>query len=340
MQTIILEEFGMFLGKKSERFVIKQKGRAIAEFPATEVERIIISSSGISISSAAIYLAVEKRVPIAFTYSDGHPFGFLTPTQGHGTVITRRMQFLHGESEKATALAKAFVFGKIMNQRNLLRMWAKSRTRTDRTIAEKLFELSDMVDSHSKELEDIFGPCTKDIRQKIMNIEGRCASWYWDGVSHVIPQSFGFTHRETRGAKDPLNMLLNYGYGILYSEIWAAASIAGLDPFAGFLHVDRPGRPSLILDLIEEFRQQTVDRVIIALATKRVLEGDKVSVADELTKEARNEVAVAVLDRFSYRTLWEGQKVELKNIMVRQAWQVARYLKDETHNYKPFILRG
>src|SRR5204862_398077 len=94
--------------------------------------------------------------------------------------------------------------------------------------------------------------------------------------------------REGRGATDPLNAALNYGYGILYAQVERALLLAGLDPYAGFLHADRPGKPSLVLDLIEEFRQAVVDRTLIGQvnrgvafaldeatwATRRVIEQD------------------------------------------------------------------
>jgi CRISPR-associated protein Cas1 len=77
-----------------------------------------------------------------------------------------------------------------------------------------------------------------------------------------MPEQYDWPGREGRGAQDPLNSLLNYGYGILYGQVEQAIILAGLDPYAGFLHADRPGKPSLTLDLIEEFRQVAIDRVV------------------------------------------------------------------------------
>src|SRR5205823_7661479 len=87
---------------------------------------------------------------------------------------------------------------------------------------------------------------------------------YWEAVTEIISQKVEFLGREHVGATDAVNSLLNYGYGILYAQVWGAVINAGLEPFAGFLHVDRPGKPSLVLDLVEEFRQPVVDRTVIA----------------------------------------------------------------------------
>ena len=339
MDTIILEDFGLFLGKKSERFTIKKKGKLVAEFPAHEVERIIVSSSGVSLSSAALHLAVENRIPVSFTYRSGHPFGFLTPTIGHGTVLTRRAQYLEFGSKNATELAKGFVRGKVMNQKRLLKAWAKSRTRTKPKLADVLNKLADGIEEKERDIRNISGELNADLRLLIMNLEGQAASYYWSGVSELLPSSLRFTTRITRGAKDPFNMVLNYGYGILYSEVWSAVSRAGLDPYAGFLHVDRPGRPSLVLDLIEEFRQQIVDRTIVANIVTSSPDPSFLIENTELSKSARQMIADLVIKRLSTRVDFGGKKSPLRNIIVRQAWQVSKFLKKETPRYKPFFLK-
>jgi CRISPR-associated protein Cas1 len=339
LNTIILEDFGVFLGKKSERFTVKKKGVTIAEFPATEVDRIIISSSGATVSSAALHLAVENRVPVAFTYRSGHPFGFLTPTIGHGTVLTRRSQYLEFGSELATELAKGFVIGKLRNQKRLLKVWARTRTRTYPSISDMLYKLSEQVSEKEQEILELTGQLNKDLRLSIMNLEGLAASAYWTGVSEILPPIFGFTSRVTRGAKDPFNMILNYGYGILYSEVWSCVTRAGLDPYAGFLHVDRPGRPSLVLDVIEEFRQQVVDRPVISNFIHSPPELPDFVEDNELSKTARQTVADLVIGRLSTRVQYGDKKSPLRNIMMRQAWNVSKFLKKEVSQYKPFFLK-
>jgi CRISPR-associated protein Cas1 len=337
--TIILDDFGLFLGKKSERFIIRKKGKKIAEFPASDVDRIIIASKGASLSSAAIYLAVENRVPLSFSYSSGHPFAFLTPTIGHGTVITRRSQYTHAESVRGCILANGFVKGKLLNQRCLLNSWAKNRTRTDPKVSDNLFDFVSTLDDITNELENVNRQLDSHVRQHLMNIEGRGAISYWAGVSLIVPSDLQFKGRETRGAEDPLNMMLNYGYGILYSEVWSAVTTAGLDPFAGFLHVDRPGRPSLVLDLIEEFRQQVVDRIVIKLVTKKIVTAEKIVGDEGLSKNVKEKLAADIISRLAENVSFQDKKIALKNVIVRQAWAVAKYLRSESQTYVPFTLR-
>jgi len=338
IHTIILDDFGTFLGKKGDRLVVKKSGSTLAEFPVSQVERVIVSSAGASLSSAALYLAVENRIPVSFTYTDGTPFGFLTPTQGHGTVMTRRAQYTECSSERGMHLAKGFITGKMENQKALLTQWAKSRIRSSSQTSEHLFDLASNIDMMCLEIEKVAGNLESRTRETLMNIEGRAAAKYWEGVSLIVPEEFNFKARHTRGARDSFNMLLNYGYGILYSEVWSAVNKAGLDPFAGFLHVDRPGRPSLVLDMIEEFRQQAVDRVIVRLVVRQMIKPVE-SEGIELTKQVRETIASAIIERFSEQVQVLETKIQLKNVIVRQAWAVAKFLRGEATCYKPFTLR-
>lgn len=99
----------------------------------------------------------------------------------------------------------------------------------------------------------------------LLSIEGRAAQKYWAGVKQLFLTEVDWPGRRTQGATDAVNSALNYGYGILYGQVERALVLAGLDPYAGFLHVDRPGKPSLVFDLVEEFRQTVVDRTVIAI---------------------------------------------------------------------------
>jgi CRISPR-associated protein Cas1 len=339
VHTIILEDFGSFLGKKSDRFIVKKKGQTLGEFPVSQVDRILVSSAGASLSSAALYLAVENRIPVSFTYSDGTPFGFLTPTRGHGTVLTRRAQYLEASSEVGALLARRMIEGKMLNQKHLLLSWSKNRARTDRATSDHLDGLAREIDPLLSKLGSHVGPLDDSFRQALMNIEGRAAVHYWSGVSAVLPDSLEFTGRTTRGASDAFNMLLNYGYGVLYSEVWAAVNTAGLDPFAGFLHVDRPGRPSLVLDLIEEFRQQSVDRVLVTMFSRRMLGPDIKGPDGTLSKNARTSVATGVIERLEERVQFLESKIPLKNVILKQAWAAAKLLRREATDYRPFYQR-
>jgi len=144
-----------------------------------------------------------------------------------------------------------------------------------------------------------------------------------------------FETREHRGAPDVVNSALNYGYGILYTQVWGALMNAGLEPFGGFLHVDRPGKPSLVLDLIEEFRQPVVDRAVIAACTK----GTKFETREGmLSDESRRAVAGAVLERLGSEVAFRARRQLVKSVIQIQARNLASHLRGGDA-YRAFALK-
>ena len=106
----------------------------------------------------------------------------------------------------------------------------------------------------------------EDCRDRIMGVGGTGAEIYWRTWARLIPEEWNFSGRDYPAAKDPINSLLNFGYYVLEQDVWGAVLYAGLDPYAGFLHADRPGKEKLVYDMMEEFRPLMVDRVVVSLA--------------------------------------------------------------------------
>jgi CRISPR-associated protein Cas1 len=142
---------------------------------------------------------------------------------------------------------------------------------------------------------------------------------------------------KTRGATDLVNQCLNYGYGILYAQVERAVLLAGLDPYAGFLHEDRPGKPSLVLDLVEEFRAHAVDRSIFALLNQRVaLRQDQ---SGRLDPPTRGTLARRINERLETEEHHEGRHRRLRSIIQSQARHLAAYLRGEVPAYQPWTGR-
>ncbi len=144
-----------------------------------------------------------------------------------------------------------------------------------------------------------------------------------------MPSSF--KTREGRGSQEIANAMLNFGYAILSSYIFNAIVNAGLEPYLGFYHVQRPGKPSLVLDLMEEYRAQVVDRAVIKL---RQNASDKKFLEPSLKKELINEVQKVLAKRHLYRK----KKVRLENIIQRQVYRLSGYFQ-ERQKYKPYLFK-
>ncbi len=340
---IFLDDFGVFLGRKRNRFVIKKEGEK-KEIVADEVESIICCSSGVAMSASALHLAVKNNIQVVFARYGGWPYAVLMPASMTGSVRARREQFLAYNDERGFVLAKKFVVGKLINQANLLKLMAKNRRQTSPGLAEKLYHAGKAIDETNRRIEETEGFSIDEKRQQLMNMEAEGARIYWDAIKQVLPAALGFSGRETRGAADPFNAMLNFGYqAILFPEVWKAVSYAGLDFFAGYLHADRPGKPSLVLDLMEEFRQQVVDRTLLGLITKNVLKPDEILAVETieegrvLSKQTVKTLLTGFQERLDMKVMFDGRKAPIKRFIYHQARRVVRFLLRES-DYVPFHL--
>ena len=149
-----------------------------------------------------------------------------------------------------------------------------------------------------------------------MGLEGTGGRLYWQQIGNMLPDALGFEGRSHQGATDGVNAALNYGYGILTAHVWGAVMNAGLEPFAGFLHVDRSGKPSLVLDLMEEFRQPVVDRPIFSWLNKGGILTLQKGILDAASKE---NVASRVLVRLVAAEQHRGKQHQVRSIVQMQA---------------------
>ncbi|HOR00082.1 MAG TPA: CRISPR-associated endonuclease Cas1 [Anaerolineae bacterium] len=334
---LIVDGFGSFLGAKSERLQVRREGKVVEEIALCTLEGVLISGRGVSLSCEAVQRCVEAGIPISFLSWNGAPYARLEAPGLAATVQTRRAQLLAYEDGRGVALALGFAGGKLANQANLLKYMAKYRHQVDPDAYRRARDAAIEIEGLQRELSRLKAGHVDELRPALLNREGRAAAIYWETVAGLLNLAEPWVGREHRGAADPLNSALNYGYGILYSQVEHAAVVAGLDPYGGFVHVDRPGKPSLVLDLIEEFRQPAVDRTIFGLVNKRVaLVVNEDGLLDERTRKT---LAEKVLARLDSPERHEGHQRPLRHIIQAQARHVAAYLRGERAGYEPFTSR-
>ncbi len=332
---LIVEGKGSFLGKHQGRLRVLREQKTVTEMPLLHLKQVIIVDSGIGISSDVIRVCSEEGIPIHFISNRGHALASLYSAGLTGTVMTRRAQLLAYEHRTGIVVAKAFVAGKLENQANMLRYMAKYRKEANTAQYQELMLAALEMRDFLYELEQLDAEKIDDLRDYMLSVEGRAAQCYWKMIGLCIPTELAWPGRETQGACDPLNAALNYAYGILYGQIEHALTLAGLDPFGGFLHTDRPGKPSLVLDCIEEFRQVIVDRTVIGLVNKHmVLEQDEQSL---LTEATRRKIAEKILERLERSEMYEKKRQALRFILQNQARHLALFLRGERERYEPFV---
>jgi len=333
MEHIIVSDYGSFLSKTSERLVIKGNKQVLQEVPFFDIEQITVASKGVSLSAEVVRICAEQGIPITFLGGRGEPYALLSSPALTATASTRREQYKAMDDRRGLNLVKECVDAKIHNQSTLLKYAAKYRKTKDIELYTKLMDLAKKVDGHREELKRVKGMAlTSELRGQLLSTEGRASQYYWEGFQSLFVQDAGFSGRTHRGASDPVNSLLNYGYGILYNQMHCALLLSGLEPFAGFMHVDRPGKHSLVLDMVEEFRQPLVDRTVLAFFNRGT---DFEMEEDKLPDRIRKEFAAKVRERLESTESYEGKKLKLKTIIERQARHLATFVRDQG-KYKAF----
>lgn len=332
---LVVSRPGAFVGKTQKGIVVKVGGQTVHQAPLLNLKHIMITSANVSLSANVIAHAVKNRIPIDFIEHAGLPFARVTGF--HGTSVKLQLAQLEAlKNGMASELAKRFVLGKIRNQQNLAKYYHKYRKRVDEAFVREYTEEMARMEAIEEEIQRLEEVDHDTLRGKLFSIEGRSAAAYWDIVRTLLDEIIYFEGRVGQGAKDLVNSLLNYGYGILYTKIWQAVARAGLNPYISYLHVPQAGKPTLLFDLIEEFRPQAVDRAVFSMINKRVeLKMDK----GLLAPETRNKVAAAVLERINTVEKFRGRELRLGDIIAEQTRAVAAYLMGEKDRYAPYIAK-
>ncbi|WP_006788402.1 CRISPR-associated endonuclease Cas1 [Thiorhodospira sibirica] len=260
---LILTTFGTYLHRQGEMFLIKIKEQK-KEISSRKVRSICITT-GASLSTDAILLALEKNIDIVFLDPTGHPYGRIWHGKPSSTTAIRREQLRLADTEKGLQLALEWMLQKMDNQIEFLQSSRQKRTRISAQLTEKIEALTILRSA----LCNITG-CINESRGTIMGIEGRAGRTYWEAVNKLLPENFQFNARSRNPAKDEFNCLLNYAYGVLYNTVERACILAGLDPYVGFLHTDHYQKKSLVFDLIERYRIWADETVVNLFAARKV----------------------------------------------------------------------
>ena len=330
---LVVTQLGVSVGKSKRGIVLKDKGVKIKEISTINLRGITILSPAVGISSRVIRYCAENKIPIDFIGFDGKPYAKIYSLSESKSPLWM-VQLKASEGLIGQELAKCFVLGKVKNQANLIKYFTKYRKLKDGEFLETTEQKLKKIDSLIKEIEKIPDEDLELVRGKLFSIEGRAAAIYWQLVEDLLKEDLEFQGRVRKGATDLLNSLLNYGYGILYSKVWGAVLKAGLNPFISFLHKPQEGKPTLVFDLIEEFRQQAVDRTVFALVTKgKDLRLDN-GLLDQETKKI---VAEKVLQRLYTVETFRRSEVRLIDIIHEQAHSLADFLLNQEKKYRPYL---
>ena len=318
--VLYVSQFGAYLGISKNLITIKLKGKIVGKMPKRQCEQIIIAGKAISISSNMVYLCVQEGIAIDFVDGRDTPFASLFSSKNaYPKMALMQLELI--QKEKSLALAKKFILGKSKNQLNYLKY---------------LDRYHDDVEKSIDSMENKIKLNIKNAKStsQLMGYEGELSSLYWQSLVVILQEKSNFKGRETRGAKDLVNASLNYGYAILYARVQNALLKAGLALHISFLHSLQDAKPTLVYDLIEEFRAFVVDRAIVSMINKN--EPLKLNSKGELSKESCHLIVQNVKERLGVYTLHKKASKKVENILQDQAYLLARHVRGED-KYKPFI---
>jgi len=304
------------------------------KIPAIKVEQVVILGN-INLTTPVIYYLLQQGIDCVFCSSYGKFHGRLISTESKfGLLRQRQVEFIL-QSNKKLAIAKAFVRGKLQNQRTMV-----MRYRRELHLPQ--------LDKTADELEqaiDKLGDCT-DLAL-LRGIEGAAGASYYRSFKEILKQDLGFSSRVRRPPTDPINSLLSFGYTFLVYNVQAAISTVGLDPFVSFLHSIEQSRPSLVLDLLEEFRPIIVDSLVLWLINSKVMteqdfnrpeqEGRMVILTDEAIKKFIHHYELRLQSQI-YHQRARG-KVTYRRCFELQARELAQAILKQEPTYKPFLVR-
>ncbi len=263
---LVINTFGTSIHRKGELFQFKIGDKKV-ELAARKIQSILITT-GVHFSSDSILLATEHNIDIVLLDKYGKPFGRFWNGKMGSTAAIRRAQLEYSESDNGLLVVKNWTITKLKNQEIFLRELLRRRPGQ-----ELLFDPAiNRLKENQKKIEAIQGNISK-LRGSIMGYEGSAAAAYWKILGKLPPEQFQFKNRTQHPALDPVNAMINYSYGVLYSKVERACIIAGLDPYIGFFHTDNYNKKSLVFDMIEVFRIHA-DKVVMKLFTGRQCRND------------------------------------------------------------------
>jgi len=340
MATLYITTEDSVLRKVDERLKVTSKDKqTLIDVPLLKVSSVVLLGR-VTVTAATVQSLLEHGVSLCYLTPWGRYLGHLQPPSG-GNVILRRAQFrASDDSGVVNQIARAIVAGKLANMRTML---VRNR-RSEEDESSDRFAALDAAVERIKHAEDAL-PYAQTL-DEIRGREGEASAAYFGAFDALIKaDGFQFEKRVKRPPRDPVNAMLSFGYTLLTHDLRTAAHIVGLDPYVGFLHADRHGKPSVALDLMEEFRSIIVDSVVLTLMNKRMVAPEDFETqlgGVVLMKEAARKT---FLRQYEERKMTEfqhpvfGYKVTYLRAFELQARILAKVLTGELPEYVPLAVK-
>lgn len=337
LNTLYITSGNRYLSLDGENVVVLEEQQEIGRISLHNLQAIV-TFGYTGASPALMGVCAQRNIELSFMSGNGR---FLARVTGEvkGNVTLRKQQYrVSDDREKSIKIAKNFILGKVYNSR-----WVLERAGRDyamRLDAELIRKKSLYLAQSMKNIR----MCENN--EELLGLEGEAASVYFSVFDDLILQQkkdFYFHGRNKRPPLDNVNAMLSFAYSLLASMCGSALESVGLDPYVGFFHTDRPGRMSLALDLMEEFRSIMADRFVLTLINKRIMK------SDHFMKKENGAVIMSDEGRKLFISAWQSkkqetithpflnEKIEWGMAPYVQSMLLARYLRGDIDEYPPFF---
>ena len=337
LNTLFVTSEDAYLSLENDNVVVQRDKTVLAKIPLRSLEQIL-SFSYKGASPALMGQCAQTGTGLSFYTPRGR---YLCSILGENNrnVLLRRSQYRFADDTDSSArFARSFVIGKIFNSR-----WVLERTKRDHNLRVNVERLSGQSQALSGYLKQVSGCNDVDA---IRGLEGLAAKDYFYVFDDLILRSkddFFFEQRSRRPPLDRMNALLSFSYSLLTGDCLAALQGVGLDPYVGFLHVDRPGRPSLALDLMEEFRPALADRFALTLVNLGSISAGDFEQRENggvFLNDAGRKTVLAAWQKRKQEVITHpflGEKMPWGLIPYVQALLLARAIRGDIDTYPPFM---
>lgn len=336
LNTLYVTMPDAYLSKDGQNVVVSVNQQEVFRIPSINIEGIV-TFGYMGASPGLMKLCSDNGISLTFLSPNGR---FISRIQcaTRGNVLLRKAQYsLSDDEERSLHVAKLIIAAKIQNYRNILKRYCRDYGECREV--ETAVKILEANKRHTLNAED---------KTKLMGFEGMASNAYFDVLPKLIlnqKESFPFNGRNRRPPKDEVNAMLSLAYTLIANDISAALETVGLDPYVGFLHSLRPGRTSLALDIMEEFRAYLGDRFVFSLINKRQI------TPKDFLHQGDNGVILTDTGRKTFLTAWQNrkrdtimhpylnEKVEIGLLPYVQALLLARYIRKDIDDYPVFLIK-
>ncbi len=338
LNTLYVTTPDAYLAKDGENVVVKSDGNEVFRIPIHNIEDVVCFGY-MGASPQLMQLCSDNNVGLSFLTPQGK---FLARVNGkaRGNVLLRRTQYRIADDKSASVqIARNFIIGKIVNCRTVLGRGIRDHGET--ISCNKIRKVDSYLIDNLTKIDN----CTE--LDSLRGIEGNCAKAYFDVFDELIlkqKQDFFMLDRNRRPPLDNMNALLSFLYTLLAHDIQSALETVGLDPYVGFFHVDRPGRPSLALDMMEELRPFMADRHALTMVNLQQIKKDDFFIKENggviMTDKGRKEILKSWQKRKQeeIKHPYLNETIPIGLIPYTQAMLMSRYLRGDIDGYPPYFM--